>query len=53
MREIIWVALRQNDMDFDMLPYLGGMKGPAQCIKFTTTPMKVHIVPRSGRGHKV
>lgn len=44
----------QNDMDFDMLPYLGGLKGPAQCIKFSAKPMKVHVVPRDGRGgHKV
>ena len=43
----------QNELDFDMLPYLGGMKGPAQCIKFASKPMKVHVLPRSGRDHKV
>lgn len=48
------VIVVQNDMDFDMLPYLGGLKGPAQCIKFSTNPMKVHVIPRDGRGgHKV
>ncbi|EIE20486.1 carotenoid oxygenase [Coccomyxa subellipsoidea C-169] len=43
----------QNELDFDMLPYLGGVKGPAQCIKFASKPMKVHVLPRSGRDHKV
>lgn len=43
----------QNELDFDMLPYLGGVKGPAQCIKFASKPMKIHVLPRSGRDHKV
>lgn len=38
----------QNAMSFEMTPYLLGAKGPAQCIHFTSQPMKVHLVPRAG-----
>ncbi len=43
----------QNDLNFNMLAYLLGLKGPAQCISFGTNPMKVHVVPRNGGTYKV
>ncbi len=48
-----WLCGWQNDLKFNMLAYLLGLKGPAQCISFGPNPMKVHVVPRDGGTHKV
>ena len=39
----------QSPTSFDMIPFLLGMKGPAQCVEMTTGPLRINIVPRDGR----
>lgn len=38
----------QTPMKFDMLPYLLGRSGPAECVNFQNGLMKIHVVPRNG-----
>lgn len=39
----------QNAIHFDILPYILGAKGPAQCVEIDAEePMKVYLVPRQG-----
>ncbi|KAK9823367.1 hypothetical protein WJX72_002263 [[Myrmecia] bisecta] len=43
----------QNSCSFAMVPYLLGIKGPAQCVELTDAPMKIFLVPRDASKPKV
>ena len=39
----------QSPTSFDMLPFMLGTKGPAQCVDMRAGPLRVNVVPRDGR----
>ena len=39
-------------MNLNLLPYLAGMAGPAQCVSLAKGPMRVYVCPRSDPGSK-
>ena len=38
----------QSPTTFDMMPFLLGLKGPAQCVDMSAAPLRVNIFPRDG-----
>ena len=38
----------QSPTAFDMMPYLLGMKGPAQCVDLSDDDLRVNVFPRDG-----
>ena len=43
----------QSPTAFDMMPYLLGLKGPAQCVDLSADPLRINVVPRDGGEHIV
>lgn len=41
----------QNPVSLDLVPFVAGLKGPAECLLFErSTPLRIHIVPRRRAG---
>lgn len=38
----------QSPTAFDMMPYILGQKGPAQCVDLSDGPLRLNLVPRDG-----
>lgn len=39
-------VLVQNPVEIDALPFVLGLKGPAQCLRESGAPSLIHLVPR-------
>lgn len=42
-------TMQQNALRSNILPYILGFRGPAQCFEIDSqAPMQIHLVPRNG-----